>query len=1312
MIRMFGLICIIACSSNVLKSQADTPTWEDMMGNPNISFYEIQEAYKAYWGNEEIPGGAGHKPYKRWEYLQETRINKEGHHNPLKRQLAFDDFSKLQSNNKSSSNTWTALGPFNHPSGNNGIGRVNVIAQHPTNSSILFAGSPAGGIWKSTDGGASWTTNSDFLTNLGVSDIVFHPSNPNTMYIATGDRDHNDTSTFGILKSTDGGNTWTITNFVPTAAGLSFYLIHRLIIHPSNGDIMIASTTNGVYRTTDGWNTWTEVLPVACLRHMQVKPTDPDIIYGTTSSNYCGSGGTAIYYRSTDNGQSWTQITLPHTTTIKRVAIGVTDDNPNVVYFLAAYNDSGNSNDFYALYKSTDSGATVTEVSVTTAPVLGSQQWYDWSFTVDENDENTLFAGGVGFRKSTDGGVTWTSSGSGVHVDHHFAKYFGSELFVGSDGGIWKSTNDGTSWSALNNGLAITQYYRISNAETAADRMLAGSQDNGTHLLIGSNWSHEFGGDGMDNAIDPNDETNLFVSYQYGHFFRSTNSGGSFSAMIDDNTTGTNGAWVTPIKIDESNTSTIYTGYDRIWKSTNDGATWTDPYGSALTSGSAKLRYIDVAPSNSNYIYTTDYSNLWKSVDGGTNWSLTTDPGNSIRWIEIDPTDENRLWVCSNDDIYESTNGGSSWSNITGSLPNIDMNTIVYDAGTNDALYVGTDLGVYYKDASMSDWTAFGTGLPNVIVLELDINEADNSIRAATFGRGVWEAPLTAIPCSIDNVVDLGIASCEEVQGTYARNLEVNYTSAPLSGTLDVNGQSFAITGSPQMVTLLNLPLDGNSVNVNVSFSADPSCSLLENNLFTNPAFCPCFILDAGLTVLPCNDQGTPSPDDDTFTFSLNPAGDNTGTTYSVTGDVTASNISYGSPMVFDNGGNGYLISNGNLSINIIDDNDPLCSLTNELVEAPNACSTNYVCSDAFEITSNGTYSASGPDQGNGGSQSGQNANWFYFVAPSSGLITVQSCGGGVDTRLFIHDGSCGSLNQIGTNDDFCEMSSGSSLYASYLEVCVSAGVTYYIEWDDQWSQLGFNFDFEFISGIPMAPTISSFPYNESFESVPNTWVLSCIDDMNWTHNSGTTPSNNTGPSAAFDGTYYLYTEATNNLNNIAYHIGPTFDLTNVNNPEFSFNYHMYGADMGTLSLELSNNGGNSWSVIWSQNGNQGDQWNAHTIDLMSYAGQTIMLRFKGSVGPAFTSDMAIDNISLIDTNPPNCPPVENVDQDPITNGSYGAEIINSTGVVPNGGNVEFNALIEVNLNIGFEAEVGSTFEISMGNCTSNNSQETEEEEN
>ena len=1199
MIRVTSLICFWAFLATAMYSQADVQTWEDMMGNPNINFYEIQNAFNEYWGDEEIPRGAGHKPYKRWEYLMETRVDKEGYYNPLERQQVYNEYINAHPNQKNSSNAWSALGPFDHPSGNNGIGRINVIAQHPTNSDILFVGTPAGGIWKSTDGGSNWTTSSDFLTNLGVSDIVFHPTNPNTMYIATGDRDHNDTSTFGILKSTDGGNTWSLTNFEPSAVADPFYLIHRILIHPTNGDIMIASTTEGVFRTTDGWNTWSLVLSGTCIRHMQYKPGDHNIIYGTTSSNYCGGNhSTATYYRSTNNGQTWSQITLPHTSTIKRVGIGVTDDNPNVVYFLAAYNDNSGSNDFYALYKSSNSGATVSEVTVNTPPVLGSQQWYDWSFTVDENDENTLFAGGVGFRKSTDGGVTWSNSGSGVHVDHHFAKYFGSDLYVGSDGGIWKSTNDGSTWSDLNNTLAITQYYRISNAETNASKMLAGAQDNGTHQKTGSSWTHEFGGDGMDNAIDPNDDTNLFVSWQYGHFYRSTNSGGSFSLMIDDNTTGVDGAWVTPIKIDENNTSTIYTGYDRIWKSTNDGVTWTDPLGSALTSGSADLQYIDVAKSNSNYIYTTDYSNLWKSTNGGTSWSLTADPGNQIRWIEIDPTDENHVWVCSNNDVYESTNGGDSWMNISGTLPNIDMNTIVYDQGTNEGLYVGSDLGVFYKDATMSDWVPFGTGLPNVIVLELDINEADNSIRAATFGRGVWEAPLTAVPCSIDNVGDLGIEFCEEAQGSYSRNLEITYSGPPATGTLDVNGQSFSITGSPQVVTLSNLPLDGNFEDVTVEFSDEPACSLTENNIFMNPDFCPCLIQDAGIVILPCDDNGTQAPDDDTYTFSIEPGGDNTGSTYSVTGDVTASNLSYGSPVIFDNNGNGYLISNGDLSINIIDDTDPTCTLLNQIVDSPNTCSSNYICDDAFEISSNGTYSAPGPDQGGGGSETGRNANWYYFVAPADGLITIQSCGGGVDTRVFVHDGACDDLNTIGVNDDYCEMSPGGNQYASYLDACVTSGVTYYIEWDDRWSTSGFNFDFEFVAGIPMAATISNYPYNESFENMPNSWVHSCIDDMNWTHNSGGTPSSNTGPSAAFDGSYYLFTEATLNYNNIAYHSGPTFNLINNNSPEFSFNYHMYGSDMGTLSLELSDNGGNSWSVIWSKSGDQGNQWLSETIDL------------------------------------------------------------------------------------------------------------------
>ncbi len=946
-------------------SQVSTNSWEQKIGDPSVSFYEIQEDYYQYWGTKEIPKGAGHKPFKRWEYFMETRVDKDGYYDPLSRQKAYKEYIENNTNQKSSSNQWTILGPSSQPSGNNGIGRINVITVHPDDSNIIFVGTPAGGLWKTVDGGLNWTTNTDFLTNLGVSDIVFHPSDTDTMYIATGDRDHNDTSTFGILKSTDGGNSWTTTPFQPSTNGLpDFYLIHRLLIDPIDGDIMIASTTSGVFRTNDAWATWTEVLTMDCLRHMEFKPGDSDIVYGTTSGSYCGGlNSVATYFRSTDNGVSWNQITLPDIVDIQRIGIGVTEDNPSVVYMFVSYNDSSNSNDFYALYKSTDSGATVSEVTVNSSPSMGSQQWYDWSFTVSPTDEDRLFGGGVGLRKSTDGGVNWSNTGGGVHVDHHFAKYFGSTLYVASDGGIWKSTNNGTSWTNLNDGLAISQYYRISNAETDATIMLAGAQDNGTHQKDGSNWIYEYGGDGMDNAIDPNDELNLFVSYQYGNFFRSTNGGTSFSSMIDDGTTGVSGAWVTPIKIDPNNTSTIYTGYDRIWKSTNDGVSWTDPFGSALTSGTS-LQYIDVAQSNSNYIYTTDYSKIWKSTDGGVSWAMTTDPGSSIRWIEIDPTDEDHLWICSNNDVLESSDGGSTWTNVSGTLPNIDMNTIVYDEGSNEALYVGSDLGVYHKDASMSDWVAFGTSLPNVVVLELDINEADNSLRAGTFGRGVWEAPLTAVPCSVDNILDNGIISCDDSSNTYIRQLIVYYTSPPNSGTLDVMSQSFSITGSPQFVTLTNLPVNGASVNVTAEFSDDNACSLTENNLFTNPSTCPCLVTDANLIILPCDDKGTSSPLDDTFTFSISPTGENNATTYSVTGDVTASNLSYGVTHVFNNGGSGFLISSGDMVINIIDDLDATCSLDNLDVFAPAPCSTNYICDDAFEITATGTYTAIGPDQG------------------------------------------------------------------------------------------------------------------------------------------------------------------------------------------------------------------------------------------------------------------------------------------------------------------------------------------------------------
>ena len=738
------LIIILVIFVSV-QSYAQVESWEEKLGTE--SFFELQKAFEDYWEGKEIPKGAGVMPYKRWEYFMEKRIDSSGvFDNKGIRDEIRKRLADRRNNNKSISNAWSALGPSSPPQFNNGVGRVNVIEEDPNNSNRLFAGTPAGGLWESADGGLSWTTNTDLFPNLGVSNIVISPINSNLMYLGTGDRDHIQTLSFGIMKSTDSGSTWSLTNFQPGNMGLpNFSHIHRILIHPSNDNIMIASTSGGIYRTTDGWTTWTLVLANECLRSMEYHPTDPNIIYGTTASSFCGSfGGVPEFFRSTDNGISWTQTSLPTTTDVTRCAIGVSAGAPDRVLLLASYNDPSNVNDFYALYKSTNAGLNFTTQNVTTPPEIGSQSWYDWTIAVDPVHADTLFAGGVSLYRSLDGGTTWSAIPNhfSVHVDHHYAGYKGNRLYVGSDGGVYRTSNSGATWENLNNGLEITQYYRISNFESNASKLLAGSQDNGTHQLTGSNWVFEFGGDGMDNEVDPNNPLNLHLSYQFGNFFRSTNGGITYSSSINSNITGTTGAWVTPIKLDPSNSDIVYTAYDRVWKSTDAGVSWVDPSNSALTAG--KLLYLDIAKSNSDCLYTTDGQEIWRTLDGGSSWTMLSSISSPFisDWIEIDPTDQDRLWVTKGNSIYYSGDGGVTWTDFSTGLPSIPINTIVYDEGTNDDLYVGTDLGVYFRDSVMSAWAPFNTNLPNVIIEELDVIESTGKIRAATHGRGVWEADL------------------------------------------------------------------------------------------------------------------------------------------------------------------------------------------------------------------------------------------------------------------------------------------------------------------------------------------------------------------------------------------------------------------------------------------------------------------------------------------------------------------------------------------------------------------------------------------
>ena len=270
----------------------------------------------------------------------------------------------------------------------------------------------------------------------------------------------------------------------------------------------------------------------------------------------------------------------------------------------------------------------------------------------------------------------------------------------------------------------------------------------------------------MECIVDYSSSTYMYATYVQGQISRSTNSGLSFPTDISANIPGgqPTGAWVTPYSISPSNSSTLFAGYDKVWKTTDRGNNWTSA--SQVLSASQKLRSLAIAPSNSNVLYAADQTNMWKTTDGGaTNWGVITLPttANNVTYITIKNNDPNTVWITyggftSGSKVYESTNGGASWTNISTGLPNLPVMCIAYYKKPTDrnVLFVGTDVGVYVKDGA-NNWVPFNTNLPNVVVTELEIFygsgiEAIDKLRAGTYGRGLWETDIdAALPVEISS---------------------------------------------------------------------------------------------------------------------------------------------------------------------------------------------------------------------------------------------------------------------------------------------------------------------------------------------------------------------------------------------------------------------------------------------------------------------------------------------------------------------------------------------------------------------------------
>ena len=796
--------CIVLLILLVTTQEVIAQPWTAKIQSENPTFQAIRGAFNDYWRGKRIAKGQGYKQFRRWEWYWESRILPNGHFPPSS--VTWDEHQRYRESHTyapdkrsetiMSSANWTNAGPSTSPGGYNGLGRINCMAFHPTDANTFWVGTPAGGLWKTVDAGSTWSTSTDNLPVLGVSDIAIDPTNANIMYIATGDGDmgslsaliygaQGDTKSIGVLKSTNGGTTWNTTGLNWNVALAK--LMRRLLIDPTNPNVLLVAASDGVWRTTNGGATWANAQS-GYFMDLEFKPGDASIVYASTYSPYDHQ---SEIYRSTDNGASWASVaTLPG---VIRVDLAVSAASPDLVDALCVNTAAG----LAGLWTSTNSGASFTQYLVGTesknmlnvrgdATGIGGQGNYDLAHVINPENEKDIWIGGINVWSSIDGGSNWSlksvwvdsanalgATGVGhpdsiavVHADCHWLAFHPLQrgtMFACNDGGIYSTTNSGVSWTDISNGLSISQMYRIGAAQTAAANVVCGLQDNATKELENNVWRERNGGDGMECLIDYSNNRTLYTSSQEGMISREYKDKDTV-VTISRNIPGgqeegksPEGAWVTPFVIHPTNPKVLFAGYDKLYKTTDQGDSWS-AISPVVTS--ELLRYIAVAPSDPNTIYVATHDTIARTTDGGESWSYVSgwDPivNFVVSYIAVDPTNPQRMYVtlsgyAAGMKVFMSPDGGTTWANYSGTLPNVPANCIVYQKGSNEGLYVGTDVGVFYRDGTMSDWVPYQNGLPVVIVTELEISYFNNKLWAATFGRGLWSADLYSSTVGVES---------------------------------------------------------------------------------------------------------------------------------------------------------------------------------------------------------------------------------------------------------------------------------------------------------------------------------------------------------------------------------------------------------------------------------------------------------------------------------------------------------------------------------------------------------------------------------
>jgi hypothetical protein len=618
--------------------------------------------------------------------------------------------------------SWSTRGP-----GNVG-GRIRAMVIHPAQPDTIVIGSVSGGIWRSTNGGASWTPIDDFMANLAVSSLVMQPGAPSVLYAGTGEGFYNADGIrgAGIFKSTDGGTTWsqlpaTSTSPSPGLLASHFHYVNRVAMS-ADGATLLAATRSGIFRSTDGGVTFTRATMVGGGAIVQGSGV-MDVDFHPSDNTRAVAGfhaGTAYY--SSDGGATWTLAAgMPGFVTGSfgnRVETAFAPSDGSIVYASADV-ESG------SMYKSTNGGVSYVEVfdgAETSLNPLSGQGWYDNMIWVSPTDPNVVIWGGIDLFRSINGGVSFVrmsqwfnhnfSNPTSAHADQHIAVahpgYDGTSnriVFFGNDGGVYRASDvltvgGGASpyqagWSESNNGLAITQFYGAAG-HPATGRITAGTQDNGTLFFdpalpnASEAWTDPFGGDGGFSAYDSADANYFYGEYVYAQVHRNTSGGASFSSYIypgiSDAGSG-NAEFIAAFVLDPNENNRMLVAAARLWRTNNVKAVspaW-EIVKPAINVANDKVTAIAVAPGNPDVIYTGyGLGQLYKTTNGTAaaatlqaSWTTIDDnsalnplPNRRITRIAIDRNNVDVVYVTfggfSANNVYKSVNGGATWADITG----------------------------------------------------------------------------------------------------------------------------------------------------------------------------------------------------------------------------------------------------------------------------------------------------------------------------------------------------------------------------------------------------------------------------------------------------------------------------------------------------------------------------------------------------------------------------------------------------------------------------------------------------------------------